>query len=151
MIRRFLQRAIAIGLLGMVVFAAYVRMNPVPVDAVHLRSPLSGLGHLEKSNGHIWRGAQEGDGIAQLTVLDGVIMATERTKYLKGSIEEGVITYVTYTRWWRFPDVTTVERSLAAPPMGGPVIAINARAMYGILDFGVNRRRVTEWLVAAKA
>lgn len=129
----------------------YVRTTPIPVDSVHLRSPLSGLGHLEKSNGHIWRGAQVDDGIAQLTRLDGVITTTPRTERMKGSIEEGIITYVTYSRWWRFPDITTVERTIAPPPMGGPVIAINARALYGLLDLGVNRRRVTMWLDVFKA
>jgi len=45
--RRFVKRVFWVGLLGLVAAAAFVRLTPVPVEGMHLRSPLSGLGHLE--------------------------------------------------------------------------------------------------------
>lgn len=150
MILKYWRPATMLLVLFLLANFAYVRLTPVPVDGMHLRSPLSGLGHLNKSNGHIWRGAQKDDGVAQLTTLEDRILATPRTERLKGSVAGGIVTYVTYSRWWRFPDITTVERSMSPPPMGVPMIAVNARALYGISDLGVNRRRVTDWLSVLK-
>lgn len=74
-----------------------------------------------------------------LEQLDHIARATPRTTVLAGSIEEGMITYVTRSRVFGFPDYTTVQHD-------GDKLRIYARSRFGRKDFGVNRQRVTHWL-----
>lgn len=75
----------------------------------------------------------------QLARLDEIIMATPRTKRLAGSVDEGMITYVTRSAFFGFPDYTTVRQ-------GNDQIEIYGRLRYGASDLGVNARRVDGWL-----
>ena len=54
------------------------------------------------------------------------------------------LTYIQRTPVLRFPDVITVE--FVPLDDGRSSLAIDSRSRYGKSDFGVNRRRVTEWL-----
>ena len=83
--------------------------------------------------------AGEGD----LARLHGIAVATPRTKVLAGSVEEGMITYVTRSRVFGFPDYTTVQQE-------ADLIKIHARLRFGKLDMGVNAARVDAWLVALR-
>ncbi len=74
-----------------------------------------------------------------LARLDGIVMDTPRTTRLAGSVASGRITYVTRSRFWGFPDYTTVARD-------GDRLEIFARARFGRSDMGVNRARVERWL-----
>ena len=76
------------------------------------------------------------DGLAR---LDKIARATPRTSVLAGSLEEGMITYITRTKVFGFPDYTTVQQD-------GDTLRIYARLRFGRRDFGVNRDRVTQWL-----
>lgn len=70
------------------------------------------------------------------------IMATEpRTHILAGSVDEGLVTYVTRSRVFGFPDYTTVAQR-------GEDLAIYARLRYGKSDMGVNKARVQRVLAA---
>ncbi|MDK3016377.1 DUF1499 domain-containing protein [Pseudodonghicola flavimaris] len=71
--------------------------------------------------------------------LDAIIRATPRTEVLAGSVPEGMITYVTRSCVFGFPDYTTVYRN-------GDVLEIYGRLRFGRSDFGVNRARVERWL-----
>ncbi|MFD0858314.1 DUF1499 domain-containing protein [Roseovarius aquimarinus] len=77
----------------------------------------------------------EGD----LAALDEIIRAEPRTEVLAGSVAEGMITYITRSRVFGFPDYTTIAQR-------GEDIAIHARLRYGKSDMGVNRARVERWL-----
>lgn len=79
--------------------------------------------------------AQEGD----LARLHGIIMDTPRTSVLAGSVEEGMITYVTRSKVFGFPDYTTVEQA-------GGEIRLYGRLRFGKSDMGVNAKRVDGWL-----
>ncbi|MEM7731499.1 MAG: DUF1499 domain-containing protein [Pseudomonadota bacterium] len=79
--------------------------------------------------------ANEGD-LARLHVI---ALATPRTEVLAGSVEEQMITYVTRSRIFRFPDYTTITQE-------GAQIKINARLRFGKLDMGVNAARVDAWI-----
>ncbi|MEL7013725.1 MAG: DUF1499 domain-containing protein [Pseudomonadota bacterium] len=83
--------------------------------------------------------AGEGD-FAQ---LHSIAMATPRTQVLAGSVEEGMITYVTRSRVFGFPDYTTVRQDADR-------IKIHARLRFGTLDMGVNAARVDAWLAALR-
>lgn len=73
--------------------------------------------------------------------LDRIARATARTHVLAGSVEEGMITYVTRTKIIGFPDYTTAQQT-------GDTLRIHARLRFGRSDLGVNGRRVDQWLTA---
>ena len=83
-------------------------------------------------------------------ILDqlNTIALTARSKILAGSIKEGMITYVTRTTVFGFPDYTTV---LVVPDGQGSRVTIFARQRFGRSDFGVNKTRIRNWLKALKA
>ena len=77
----------------------------------------------------------EGD----LAALDRIIRGTPRTRVLAGSVAEGMVTYVTRSRVFGFPDYTTVRQD-------GEMLEIFARLRFGRSDLGVNAARVDGWL-----
>ncbi len=76
------------------------------------------------------------DGLAR---LDAIARAAPRTTVLAGSVGEGMITYITRTKLFGFPDYTTVQQD-------AETLRIYARSRFGRKDFGVNRDRITQWL-----
>lgn len=76
-----------------------------------------------------------------LARLDAIIRATPRTRVLAGSVPEGMITYITRSRVFGFPDYTTVRQQ-------GDLLEIYGRLRFGRSDLGVNRARVEGWLSA---
>ena len=133
-------------LVGLAGFAVYVRVLPTSATLWHQPSYPSGMGHIEGPNSHIWRGGQDGDGTAIMIALNDIILQTPRTQAIAGSVEDGMITYITRSRWWRFPDFTTLERDVALVEGGPRVISMYSRAQFGTSDLGVNERRLREWL-----
>ncbi len=83
-----------------------------------------------------------------LVQLHSIALATPRTKVLAGSVEEGMITYVTRSRVFGFPDYTTVQLVGNAQ---GSLATIYGRLRFGKSDFGVNAARIQGWLKALKA
>ncbi len=71
--------------------------------------------------------------------LDQIILGEPRTEVLAGSVEDAMVTYVTRSKVFGFPDYTTVAQR------GGDV-AVYARLRYGKSDMGVNKARVDRWL-----
>lgn len=78
-----------------------------------------------------------------LDALDRIIRATPRTHVLAGSVAEGMVTYVTRSKVFGFPDYTTVAQR-------GDDLAIHARLRYGTSDMGVNKARVEGWLATLR-
>lgn len=77
----------------------------------------------------------EGD----LATLDAIIRDTPRTRVLAGSPDQGMITYVTRSRVFGFPDYTTVRQS-------DDMLEIYGRLRFGKSDLGVNAARIERWL-----
>jgi hypothetical protein len=77
----------------------------------------------------------EGD----LAALDAIIRDTARTRVLAGSVDQGMITYVTRSRVFGFPDYTTVRQS-------DDMLEIYGRLRFGKSDLGVNAARIERWL-----
>ncbi len=75
---------------------------------------------------------------AELADLDRVIRES-RGRVLAGSVEDGLITYISRTRIVGFPDYTTVQRR-------GPQLAIFGRLRFGKSDLSVNRKRIEDWI-----
>lgn len=78
-----------------------------------------------------------------LARLDRIARDWPRTRVLAGSVEEGMITYVTRTKLWGFPDYTTISQHDGR-------LVILARLRFGRRDFGVNRARIEAWLDALR-
>lgn len=76
------------------------------------------------------------DGLARFA---DIALATPRTTHLAGSVEEGMMTFVSRSRVWGFPDYTTAQQA-------GDQLKIYGRLRFGRSDFGVNKARVDGWI-----
>jgi len=72
--------------------------------------------------------------------LDAIIRTTPRTHVLAGTPDSGMITYVTRSAVFGFPDYTTLRRA-------GDQLEIYGRLRFGKSDLGVNVARVDGWLM----
>lgn len=120
--------------------AAYVRLAPGDPAIWHQPPPASADPAMR--NGVVRTIAAGADGLER---LDRIMTQTPRTRVLAGSVAAGMITYVTRSRLFGFPDYTTVARQ------DDDALRIFARARFGRSDLGVNGRRVDAWLVALQA
>ena len=80
-----------------------------------------------------------GAGEAGLSELDQIIRAEPRTTVLAGSVEEGMITYITRSAVFGFPDYITIRQN-------GGQIELYSRLRFGASDMGVNGKRLDRWL-----
>ncbi len=81
------------------------------------------------------------DGLARLVPI---ALATPRTEVLAGSVESGLMTFVTRSLVMGFPDYTTAQQD-------GDTLKLYARLRFGRSDFGVNRARLQKWIDALQA
>ena len=121
------------GLLG------YVRFAPGDVGRWHVAPDVRA--DRDFSGGVVRRVETGADG---LTRLDTVARATPRTSVLAGSVAGQMVTYVTRSAVFGFPDYTTVQQV-------GDRLAIYARLRFGRSDMGVNKARVGRWIKAIQA
>jgi len=87
----------------------------------------------------------EGD----LAALDAIIRDTPRTRVLAGSVAQGMVTYVTRSRVFGFPDYTTVRQAgehRVGERQAGGMLEIYGRLRFGRSDLGVNAGRIDGWL-----
>lgn len=78
-----------------------------------------------------------------LARLDAIALATPRTRRLAGSPDEGMITWITRSAIFGFPDYTTA----AARAEGtASVLTLHARQRFGLKDLGVNAARLRDWI-----
>lgn len=125
-----------IVLLLVVIALGYIRLAPSD-PAVWHRAP-EVRGNVDLAGG-VTRQVEVGpDGLAR---LDRIIRATPRTRVLAGTVPEGMVTYITRSLVFGFPDYTTVQQA-------GNALEIFARLRFGRSDLGVNRARVDQWLQA---
>ncbi|WP_420586890.1 DUF1499 domain-containing protein [Ruegeria sp.] len=117
-----------------VVLGAYIRLAPSDPEKWHVAPMAEADRDLE---GGVLRVVNTGpDGLAR---LDAIARATPRTSLLAGSVDGGMVTYITRTKVIGFPDYTTVQQD-------GDILRIHGRLRFGRSDFGVNKARVDEWL-----
>lgn len=116
--------------------AIYVRVAPSSPDKWHVAANFDSNSDGENSARRIVRAGPDG-----LTRLNDIALSTERTTVLAGSLEDGLITYVTRSKLLSYPDYTTVEKV-------GDTLKINARSRFGKKDFGVNAKRIEAWINA---
>ncbi len=117
-----------------VLLGTYIRLAPSDPARWHVVP----IGEVEQElKGGVIRVVETGpDGLARLAA---VARETPRTKVLAGSVDDGMVTYITRTKVFGFPDYTTVQQD-------GDTLRIYGRLRFGRSDFGVNRNRVDGWL-----
>ncbi|GAA6186969.1 DUF1499 domain-containing protein [Litorivita sp. NS0012-18] len=128
--------AIVIAIGCLIVLAGYIRLAPSDPQVWHVMpdAPAS----KDFDGGVIRSGAAGPQG---LSLLDRIIMSGPRTRVLAGSVEEGMVTYITRSKLWGFPDYTTARQD-------GDDLHVYARLRFGKSDMGVNKVRVDGWLSA---
>lgn len=112
----------------------YVRFAPSDPERWHRMPDMVRARDLE---GGVMRAVEGGAG--ELQRLHEIIVGTVRTRVLAGSLDEGMITYVTRSRVFSFPDYTTVRQREGR-------IEIYGRLRFGASDLGVNGARIDGWL-----
>jgi uncharacterized protein (DUF1499 family) len=120
-------------------FLAYVRLAPSPGARWHVAPEVEENKVL--ANGVHRRVAL---GIGGLGRLDRIAESDPRTHRLAGSVDQGMITYISRTRLVGFPVYTTVMQA-------GEELLIHARSRFGRRDFGTNAVRVDHWIDALTA
>jgi len=122
-----------LALVAYVVVALTVRAAPSDPTRWHVAP----VGEERDMKGGVVRVVETGpDGLAR---FHEIARDTSRTYVLAGSVQEGMITYITRTKGMGFPDYTTVQQD-------GDTLRIYARLRFGRRDFGVNKARVEAWL-----
>lgn len=118
------------------VFAVWVRLAPSDPARWHVASK---GGEDRDGKGFVVRRLR--GGAEHFDQLDQLIRNTDRTTVLSGAVDSGMVTYVTRSKLWGFPDYTTVEKR-------GEDLVIHGRLRFGRSDLGVNRARVEGWISA---
>ena len=122
-----------------VVLGLFVRLAPSDPARWHKAPPDLPVGDSAGLNS--FGAVRQGDE-AIFERLIQIADAAPRTGRLSGSVKDGMVTFITRTRLWGFPDYTTIR-------LGSGKLTVYGRARFGQGDMGVNRARVEGWLVAA--
>lgn len=122
-----------------VVVLGYIRLAPSDPLTWHMMPETTT--EREFGNGLVRQVEAGPDGLAK---LDRIMAESPRSKWLAGSVQDGMVTYVSRSAIMGYPDYTTVRQE-------GEVLTIYARARFGRSDFGVNRTRVQRWVDALQA
>lgn len=130
----YLSRIFVVLVLALIAFAVYVRLAPLNAEDWHVLPDA-----LEPGDGRSSAVRVVSDAGETLSRLDTIIRDTSRTTVLAGSVNEGMITYVTRSALWGFPDYTTVAQRDGR-------IVLYGRARFGKSDLGVNAKRLDGWL-----
>jgi uncharacterized protein (DUF1499 family) len=131
---KWLVGALSAVLLIIVGFAVWVRLAPSDPARWHVAPKAAQDRDMRAGVIRVIDG-----GADDLARLDAIIRATPRTAHLAGSLDEGMLTYVTRSALWGFPDYTTIVQR-------GGNLTIHARLRFGRSDSGVNKARVARWL-----
>jgi uncharacterized protein (DUF1499 family) len=78
-----------------------------------------------------------------LTIAETVVVAEDRTKIVAKDKKLQQLVFVQRSRILRFPDTIWIQ---GVKTDTGTALIIYSRSNYGESDFGVNKRRVGEWL-----
>lgn len=120
----------------LVVLLGYIRLAPSDPMRWHVATEIN---ENKTFKAGVKRLADTGpDGLER---LNAIALATPRTSVLAGSVATGMITYVTRSKLFGFPDYSTVQQD-------GDTLKIYARLRFGRSDTGVNNARVEGWVNA---
>ena len=132
----FLIAALALLMLG---FMAYVRLAPTDVARWHRIVEATAPGDGGRSGSFLAVRNIAAPKEEVLAEVEQRALGTPRTTLLAGRVDEGMMTFVTRSAFWGFPDYTTVA-------VQGDLLVIYGRQRFGSSDFGVNKARIESWL-----
>lgn len=124
---------------GMIAGLAFIRLAPTDIARWH-----KPVGNAETTDGAGWsaRVVQAAPGL--LSDLHQGMLSLPRTELVAGSVGDGRLTYITRSRWFGFPDYTTIEQVEGQ-------IKLYARLRFGASDLGVNAKRLDGLLQRVRA
>ncbi|WP_111734184.1 DUF1499 domain-containing protein [Roseovarius amoyensis] len=125
-----------VALAGLIGVALYIRLAPSDAGRWHRMPEAVTAGD---TAGGALRVIEADE--ADFSRLHDIILRTARTRVLAGSTDAGMITFVTRSRVFGFPDYTTLRHRDGR-------IEIWGRLRFGRSDLGVNARRIDGWLQA---
>ncbi len=132
-------RLLALLLLLTVALMAYIRLVPTSLTRWHVLPHVTEPGDRSAPGGFLAARRISAPAAEVLSAVEQRALATPRTKLLKGSVSEGMMTFQTRSLVMGFPDHTTVA-------VQGDLLVIHGRLRFGKSDLGVNRGRVADWL-----
>lgn len=124
--------------LFVVLLVLYIRF--APSDAARWHQPVETTADANFAIGAIRVLAAD---TARFEKTDNVMRALPRTQLLAGSLEDGLVTYVTRSKLWGFPDYTTVQ-------FENGTLKLFGRSRFGRSDLGVNAARLTQVVATIK-
>jgi hypothetical protein len=132
-----------------VALQAYVRLMPTAAARWHV-DPFAAADPAKTGGRLILRAADLPfeNGAQALGAAQDQMLLLARTKRIAGRVEDGRITFVTRSKFWGFPDYTTI--GMRAGGAGNETseegaqyqIAMLARQRFGLADMGVNMARL---------
>lgn len=126
--------AFYVGIACIVALLAYIRLAPSETTRWHAEPEVS---QDEVLPGGVKRIVQAGENT--LAAFATIALQDTKTQQLAGSVESGMITFVSRSKAIGFPDYTTVHQV-------GDQLKIYGRLRFGRRDFGVNAARVDGWI-----
>jgi len=129
---------VGFALFVVVALGLYVRF--APSDTARWHQPIDATADADLADGAIR--VLNADK-ANFEAVDNVMRSLPRTQVLAGSVETGMVTYVTRSQLWGFPDYTTVQ-------FENGTLKLFARLRFGGSDLGVNAARLTQVLATIK-
>lgn len=120
---------------GLLAFGAYVRFAPLDPQKWHTLPDK--VSHADLQGGAMR--VVEAIDAAQFQQFDEIVMQDPTTLRLAGHPDDGMVTYVTRSRFWGFPDYTTARLRAGR-------LEIYGRLRFGRSDFAVNATRIDNWL-----
>lgn len=117
-------------------FVAFVRLAPSDPERWHRMPQVAHDSDTENSARRLVMSGPTG-----LAQLHEIALREPRTTVLSGSVEEGIVTFVTRSKLLGYPDYTTVQQD-------GDMLKIYARSRFGRKDFNVNATRIDGWISA---
>ena len=123
-----------------VVLAGLLFIRLAPMDATKVHQPVTATADKTGVGNAVRVIAGDAQVLAQ---VDSAARALARTQVVAGSVEDGIITYVTRSQVFGFPDYTTVQ-------LVDDQIRMFARLRFGRSDFGVNAARLEELVGAVQ-
>ncbi|MEM9785621.1 MAG: DUF1499 domain-containing protein [Pseudomonadota bacterium] len=132
-------RFLALLLLLILALMAYIRLAPTSIAKWHQLPDFTGPGDVSEEGGFLAVRKITAPAEDVLSAVEQRALATPRTRLLKGSVAEGLLTFQTRSLVMGFPDHTTVA-------VKDDLLVIYGRLRFGRSDLGVNRARIAGWL-----
>lgn len=121
---------------------ALIRLSPTDPATWHVAPAAQAPGDYPAANG--FETVKDDVGQQALDALDRIAATAPRTRRIAGSPAEGMITWVSRSAFWGFPDYTTAM-------LADGRLTVYGRQRFGTSDWGVNRARIEAWMAALVA